>query len=197
MWTCSSKLPFADAAHGHRVVEVARGLAVDGDDGQAAVVLPVAQLAGRDDRLKLLRFLQHLDRKAMRQMVLADDDLDIDAEIVFVAEYLDHAAARILRGRRPIGDLHIDHQAFQVVPLAAAGLGAENAVAIELLLARLRSLISDGMRSSTTRLAKRTELACRCPADRSFSLGPFHAGGMMISCVTFSSIGVTKLLREP
>ena len=56
----------------------------------------------------------------MRQVVLADDDLDIDAEVVFVAENLDHAAARILRRGWPVGDLDIHHQAFQVVPFADA-----------------------------------------------------------------------------
>ena len=52
----------------------------------------------------------------MGQVVLADDDLDIDAEIVFVAEDLDDAAARILGGRGPVGDLAIDDQAFQILP---------------------------------------------------------------------------------
>ena len=50
----------------------------------------------------------------MRQVVLADDDLHINAEIVFVAEYLHYSAARILRRPRPLGDLDIDHQPFHV-----------------------------------------------------------------------------------
>src|SRR5664279_3544719 len=81
-------------ADGDGVVEVARGFAVDGDDRQCAIVSPMAQLAGRDNWLELLRLLQHLDGKTMRQVELADDDLNIHAEVVFVAENLDHAAAR-------------------------------------------------------------------------------------------------------
>ena len=124
------------AAHGDGVVEVARGLAVDGDDGQRAIVAAVAKLARRDERLELLRLLQDLDRKAVRQVVLADDDLDIHAEIVLVAEDLDHAPARALGGRRPVGDLDVDDQAFEVVPLAAAGFFAKDAIALLLALAR-------------------------------------------------------------
>ncbi len=85
------------AAHGDGIVEVARGFAVDGDDGQRAIIAPMAQFARRDHRIELLRLLQNLDRETMRQVEFADDDLDIDAEIVFVAENLDHPPARILR----------------------------------------------------------------------------------------------------
>ncbi len=51
--------------------------------------------------------------------MLADDDLDIDAEIVFVAEDLHHSALGILRRRRPIGDFYIDGDAFEIIPLGA------------------------------------------------------------------------------
>src|SRR5271165_2580581 len=124
------------AAHADGVVEIARGLAVDGDDGQRAIIATVAQLGRRDERLELLRLLQHLDGKFMWQVVLADDDLDIHAEVVFIAEDLDDAAARVLRRRRPIGDLDVNHQAFEVVPLAAAGFAAEDAITLLLAFAR-------------------------------------------------------------
>ncbi len=52
--------------------------------------------------------------------MLADHDLDVRAEIVFVAQNLDHAPARILGGRGPVGDLDVDHHVFQVVPVGAA-----------------------------------------------------------------------------
>ena len=89
-----------------------------------------------NDGIELLRLLQHLDREAVRQVELADDDLDIDAEIVFVAENLDHPAAGILRRRRPVGDLHFHDHAFQVAPLVAASLLAENAISVGLLCVR-------------------------------------------------------------
>ncbi len=104
------------APHRHRIVEVACRLAIDGNDGQSAVILAVAQLARRNDRIEVLRLLQYLDGKVMRQVVLADDDLDVDAEIIFIAENLDHSAARILRRRRPLRDLDLDNHAFQVIP---------------------------------------------------------------------------------
>ena len=69
--------------------------------------------------LKSLRLLQHFDRKLVRQMVLANDDLDIHAEIVRVAEDLHHPPGWALGRRRPARDLHIHHQAFQIVPFAA------------------------------------------------------------------------------
>ncbi len=90
----------------------------------------MAQFGGGDDGLEPLRFLQHLDGKAMRQVVLADDDLDIDAEVVFIAENFDHSPARILGSGGPVGDLDVDYQAFEVSPLAAAGFVAQDAIAL-------------------------------------------------------------------
>ena len=46
-------------------------------------------------------------------MVLADDDLDIDAEGVGRAEHLDDAASGWASGRRKAGDLDVDGQAFE------------------------------------------------------------------------------------
>ena len=40
------------------------------------------------------RLLHHFRRETVRQMVLADDDLDIDAEIVGMAQNFDHASHR-------------------------------------------------------------------------------------------------------
>jgi hypothetical protein len=53
----------------------------------------------------------------MGQVKLANHDFDVDSEIIFLAENLDHAATRILRGTRPVGDLHIDDHAFQILPV--------------------------------------------------------------------------------
>src|SRR5437868_14245672 len=54
-------------------------------------------------------------------MVLADHDFDVHAEVIFASEDLDHLAARILRGRGPIGNLDIHHDPIEVVPGGAAG----------------------------------------------------------------------------
>src|SRR5581483_1001318 len=73
----------------------------------------------------------------MRDVVLANDDLDIYAEIVFVAENFDHFAARVLRGSGPIGNLDIHDQALQIVPTSTAfHLLAQNAMAGFATLAR-------------------------------------------------------------
>ena len=49
-------------------------------------------------------------------MVLADHDLDVGAEIVFVTQNLHYPPAWILRGRRPVCDLDVHHNIFQIVP---------------------------------------------------------------------------------
>ena len=116
MCTCSSKLPFSRLLHDDRVVEIARRLSIDCHNGQSAEVAPLVDFVSGNDGLGILRFGQHGGRKAMRQMMLADHDLDVDAEIVFVAQNLHHPPARVLRGRRPVGDLDIHHDVFQVIP---------------------------------------------------------------------------------
>src|SRR4051812_26490219 len=61
--------------------------------------------------------------------MLADDDLDIYPEIIFIAENFDDLSARVRRCRRPFGDGNIDDQTFEIVPLATLGFRAEHAVA--------------------------------------------------------------------
>ena len=129
MWTCSSKLPFEQAPHGDGVVEVARRLAVDGHDGQRAKVAAVAAVwPARNHSVELLRLLQDLDRKVVRQVEFADDDLDIDAEIVFVAKNFHHPSARVFGGRGPVRDLDFDHHAFQIAPLPLPRLFAQHPI---------------------------------------------------------------------
>ena len=119
-----------DLPDGDRVVEVAGSLAVDSDDREERGSRAVLWASGaRDDRFDILRFVEHFGRKMMRQVEFADDDLDIDAEIVFVAQDLDHSSPRILGGRGPVGDFDIHHYVFQIVPFgAASGFVAQNAV---------------------------------------------------------------------
>ena len=110
------------------VVEVAGGFAVDGDDGQAAkiaaagdfVVVEVRDAAG---------FCEDVVREDAREVVLADHHLDVDAEIVGIAEDFDDATDGRLEGRGPAGDLDIDDQALQIVVVEVrCGLGAEGAM---------------------------------------------------------------------
>ena len=61
------------------------------------------------------RLRQHIFRKNPRQPVLADHHLHIHAELLRRAQHLDHPPHRWPRRRRPLGDLNIHHQAFQIV----------------------------------------------------------------------------------
>ena len=54
-------------------------------------------------------------------MEFANRDFDVDAEVVFAAENFDDASAGILRRRRPVGDLDIDGDAFEIVPIGRVG----------------------------------------------------------------------------
>ena len=62
-----------------------------------------------------LGFFDHSGRKAVGQVKFADDDFDVDAEVVLFAENFDNAAARILRGAGPVGDFHVHYDAFEVL----------------------------------------------------------------------------------
>src|ERR1019366_3056662 len=105
----------------------------------------------------------------MRQMELANDDLNVHAEVVFGAENLDYAAARALCRRGPVGNLHVNHQTFEIVPLAAAGLFAQDAVCVRGMRAMCGGLLRP--RSSRPSMGRR----------RSFGLSftvagrPFHS----------------------
>ena len=74
------------AVHPDGVVEIARGFAVDGDDGHVAEIAAAFELRrgdrGRDRPAPARRTS---GGKLVRQVVLADDDLDVDAEIVGMA----------------------------------------------------------------------------------------------------------------
>ncbi len=110
-----------EEADGDGVVEVARGFAVDGHDGELAEVATGAGLGGGNGRLDGLRFGQNFSRKMVREVKLANDDFDVHTEVVFVADDLDDLTAGILGGARPVGDFDVDHDVFEIVPVGAAG----------------------------------------------------------------------------
>ena len=110
------------------VVEVARGFAVDGDDGQAAEITPAGGFGGIEmgDGAS---FLKHTRRKDARELVLADHHLHIDAEVVRMAEDLNDSAHGRPRGGGPGGDFDVDDEAFQILVIrTGAGFFAEDAV---------------------------------------------------------------------
>src|SRR4029078_11486429 len=81
-----------------------------------------------DYRFSGLGFLQRLGREAVRKVELPNDYLDIHAEIILVSENLSDSAASVLRCTWPVGDLHIDHYIFKIVPFGSASCCPENPV---------------------------------------------------------------------
>src|SRR5581483_5607734 len=77
------------ALHPDRVVEVAGGFAVDGDDIEAAEIPAAFQLPGSNHAGDLLRLLHDFGWELMRQVVLADHDFDVDTEVAGTAQNLD------------------------------------------------------------------------------------------------------------
>src|ERR1019366_2429999 len=96
------------------VVEIARRLAIDGDDRHVAEVAAANDLGLGDPSGHRLRLLDHLGRKLVGQVVLADDDLHVDAEIVGVAEDFDHAAHRRRAALGVLQQFDVDYHAFQL-----------------------------------------------------------------------------------
>ena len=112
------------------IVEVVGGFAVDGDDGQVAEVA-----AGGDDfgieMGDFAGFGEDGFGEDVREMVFADHHLDVDAEVIGIAEDLDDAAAGGTVGGREVGDLDIDDESFEIVEVdsfGCCGFFAEDAV---------------------------------------------------------------------
>ncbi len=100
--------------HPDRIVEVARGFAIDGYDIERPIILPASQLVLANHVGKVLRLLQNFRRKMMRDVMLPDHDLDIDAEIIRPAEDFDHSANRVLAAFGKFQNLDVDHHAVQI-----------------------------------------------------------------------------------
>src|ERR1700691_890073 len=123
------EIAVVEMAHNDGVVEIARCLSVDSDDGQGAEVAAMVKFCRRDDGWDVLRLFQRGCGKMMRQMELADGDLDVDAEVVLPSQNLNDSAPRTLRGRWPVSNLNVNHHAFKVIPLrASSGLITQHAV---------------------------------------------------------------------
>src|ERR1035437_2081550 len=110
------------------VVEIACRLAIDDHDRHVAEVAAPLDVGLGDPSGHRLRLLDDLGRELVGQVVLADDDLHVDAKIVGVAEDFDHAADR---GRAALGILQhfdVDHHAVQFGDARHVGRGHPDAV---------------------------------------------------------------------
>src|SRR5260370_7835218 len=74
--------------------EMAGGFSVGGDERQGAEIFAVGAL-GLADGLRATRgFVQNVGGEDMREVMLANDDLGVDAEFARTAENFDDAASR-------------------------------------------------------------------------------------------------------
>ena len=100
MWTWSSISGAVVALPDENcVVEVARGLAVDGDDGQRSEVAAVGGFVAIEMSDGTC-FGEHGLGKNARELVLADHHLHVDAEVVWQTEnFNDSADRRMIKQR--------------------------------------------------------------------------------------------------
>jgi len=63
------------------VVEIARGLAVNGDDGQVAEIFAASALGFADGLRAALGLVQDFGGENVREMMFADNDFGVDAKI--------------------------------------------------------------------------------------------------------------------
>src|SRR5882762_11620835 len=88
-------------------VEIARGLSIDGDDRQVAEILAARTLGFTHGLRATLRFIQNFAGEYMREMMLADDDFGVNAEIAGTPENLDDPAGRGCASLRITQQLHV------------------------------------------------------------------------------------------
>jgi hypothetical protein len=110
---CNVDLKFivaaGQAADEDRIIKVAGGFTVNGDNGQIAEVAAAGEFLWRNDRADLLRFFEHGLRKDVADVVLADHDFHVHAEVVFIAEDFNDASARLMSGGRELDDFYFDN----------------------------------------------------------------------------------------
>ena len=88
-----------------RVVEIARMFAVNRDRRHGPEVGPPADVPILDGRTEPPRLFDRLLRMRIGNLVLANDDLGVDAGLIDAPEHFDDAAERTAGGRRPLRDL--------------------------------------------------------------------------------------------
>src|SRR6202051_3331738 len=89
------------------VVEIAGGFAVDGDDGEVAKILADCAFCVADGSGAARGFLQNFGGKCVREVMLANDDFDVDAEVAGAAEDFDDASGGRRAATRVAGELDV------------------------------------------------------------------------------------------
>ncbi len=106
--------PVLQLVHPHGVVEIAGGFAVDGDNRHGAEIASRRQFLFGYGRGNGASLVEDRTREFVRDMMLADHDLDVHAEIIRIAENLDHAPHRIVATLWEFEDLDIHDHAVHV-----------------------------------------------------------------------------------
>jgi hypothetical protein len=101
------------ATHIDRVVEIARRFAVDGHDRQRAEITAATERRGIHLLGNGARLGQYLLREGVRQMMLADDDLSIDADFTGTAKNFLDASGRRETGLGESRDFDVHYRAVQ------------------------------------------------------------------------------------
>ncbi len=96
------------------IIKIARGFAVDGDDGQVAEIATAFALGMSHGTRDLMGLLQDVRREPMRQVMLPDQNFHVDAKLSGPAEQFYNAASRRDASSRESSDLDVYNRAFEL-----------------------------------------------------------------------------------
>src|SRR5260370_1235027 len=100
---------------GAGIVEIARGFSVDGGDREVAEIFAAGALGLAAGLRATLGFVQNVGGEDMREVMLANDDLGVDAEFARTAENFDDAASRRCASGWIAEQLDVDDGAVEFV----------------------------------------------------------------------------------
>jgi hypothetical protein len=103
-----AEIAFRQLFNPNSIVEVAGGFAINGHHIKAAEIASDGNLFGGNRLACTLRLLDYFGGKAVREMMLADRDFDIDAEIVNVTEDLDNAPRGVRIAIRELENFNVN-----------------------------------------------------------------------------------------
>ena len=96
------------------IIEITRGLSIDRHNRKITEVAPASQIClGNPLRLRF-RFRHYFGRENVRQMMLSDNDLNVDADVARPAENLNHAARWREAALGVARDFHVHYRAIQL-----------------------------------------------------------------------------------
>ena len=101
--------------HPNGIIEIAGGFAVDCDDFERAKIPAAGELSLWDRPRKRARLFEHVIGKLVRDVVRADQNLDVDTKIVGPAQNLNDAADGTLPVVAIVEDLGGDDHAVQIL----------------------------------------------------------------------------------